>query len=77
MTNQKHRMNYAYEVERNCPIGSGVTESACKLLIKSRFCKSGTRWKDDGTQAMMSIRALRLTETRWKIFWNKIDQYGF
>jgi len=77
LTNQKHRMNYAYEVERHCPIGSGVTESACKLLIKSRFCKSGARWKDDGARAMMSIRSLRLTEGRWKAFWKKIDQYGF
>ena len=35
LTNQKCRTNYASEVERNCPIGSGVMESACKLLIKS------------------------------------------
>jgi hypothetical protein len=27
-------MNYAYSVERNWPIGSGVTEAACKTLIK-------------------------------------------
>ena len=27
------------------PIGSGVTEAACKTLIKQRFCLAGMRWK--------------------------------
>ena len=48
LQNQKGRMNYSYSVERNWPIGSGVTEAACKTLIKQRMCKSGSRWKDDG-----------------------------
>ena len=63
--------------DKSSTFGSGVTESACKLLIKSRFCKSGARWKDDSARAMMSIRSLRLTEGRWKSFWKKIDQYRF
>ena len=74
--NQKERMNYAYSVERNWPIGSGVTEAACKTLIKHRLCKSGSRWKDEGALAVLSIRALRLTPGRWKEFWRNIDQYG-
>ena len=39
LQNQKGRMNYSYSVERNWPIGSGVTEAACKTLIKQRLCK--------------------------------------
>jgi hypothetical protein len=31
--NQKHRMNYGYHTARCQPIGSGVTEAACKVLI--------------------------------------------
>ena len=76
LQNQKGRMNYAYSVERNWPIGSGVTEAACKTLIKHRLCKSGSRWKDDGALAVLSIRALRLTPGRWQEFWRNIDQYG-
>jgi hypothetical protein len=76
LQNQKGRMNYAYSVERNWPIGSGVTEAACKTLIKHRLCKSGSRWKDDGALAVLSIRALRLTSGRWQEFWRNIDQYG-
>ena len=76
LQNQKGRMNYAYSVERNWPIGSGVTEAACKTLIKHRLCKSGSRWKDDGALAVLSIRALRLTPGRWQEFWRNVDQYG-
>jgi len=76
LENQKGRMKYSYSVERNWPIGSGVTEAACKTLIKHRLCKSGSRWKDDGALAVLSIRGLRLTPGRWQEFWQKVDQYG-
>jgi hypothetical protein len=76
LENQKGRMKYSYSVERNWPIGSGVTEAACKTLIKHRLCKSGSRWKDDGALAVLSIRGLRLTPGRWQEFWRNIDQYG-
>ena len=76
LQNQKERMKYSYSVQRNWPIGSGVTEAACKTLIKHRLCKSGSRWKDEGTLAVLSIRALRLTKGRWEEFWRSLDQYG-
>ena len=74
--NQKERMKYSYSVERNWPIGSGVTEAACKTLIKHRLGKSGSRWKDNGALAVLSIRALRLTPGRWQAFCRNLDQYG-
>lgn len=76
LENQKGRMRYSHSVQRNWPIGSGVTEAACKTLIKHRFCKSGSRWKDEGALAVLSIRALRLTPGRWQQFWGNLDQYG-
>jgi hypothetical protein len=54
--NQKHRMHYGYHTARHQPIGSGVTEAACKVLIKQRFCRSGSRWKEQGAAAVLSIR---------------------
>ena len=75
--NQKHRMNYGYHTARCQPIGSGVTEAACKVLIKERFCRSGSRWKEEGATAVLSIRALKLTPGRWQDFWRRISQCGF
>jgi hypothetical protein len=74
--NQKGRMKYSYSLARNWPIGSGVTEAACKTLIKHRLCKSGSRWKDEGALAVLSIRGLRLTPGRWQEFWRNLDHYG-
>ena len=75
--NQKSRMNYSYHTARCQPIGSGVTEAACKVLIKQRFCKSGSRWKEEGASAVLSIRSLKLTPGRWSAFWKRISQYGY
>src|SRR3954469_494266 len=35
------RMDYAARVAVNEPIGSGVTEAACKVIVKQRLCGSG------------------------------------
>jgi hypothetical protein len=74
--NHYKQMQYWRHIEENLPIGSGVTEAACKTLIKERLCKSGMRWKDEGAAAIISIRAIKLTPQRWESFWSKIDQYG-
>lgn len=76
-TNNKRRMTYVGNVENNIPIGSGVTEAACKTLIKQRLCNSGMRWKEKGAAAVISLRSLAHTDCRWDQFWGKISQYGY
>jgi len=76
VTNHLSMMDYASNVENKLPIGSGVTEAACKTLIKQRFCRSGMRWKDAGIKTVMSLRSLVLTRGRWNQFWEKIDKWG-
>lgn len=73
LSNQKQRMKYASYRENGYPIGSGVTESACKMLVKQRLCQSGMRWKEKGAATILSIRSLVRTEGRWDQFWQKID----
>jgi hypothetical protein len=75
--NQKKHMNYAEHVENNLPIGSGVTEAACKVIVKQRLCGSGMRWKEEGAAAVLSLRCLNYTPGRWEQFWQKIDINGF
>jgi hypothetical protein len=74
--NHVRQMHYARYQDMGMPIGSGVTEAACKTLVKQRLCRSGMRWKEDGAQMILSLRALLLTQTRWSQFWSKIEQYG-
>lgn len=74
--NHKHQMRYARYREESLPIGSGVTEAACKTLIKQRLCCSGMKWVERGARIVLSLRALVLTPQRWDQFWGKISQYG-
>ena len=71
------RMDYAGLVESHVPIGSGVTEAACKVLVKQRLCGSGMKWKEPGAAAVLSLRCLSYTTDRWSQFWRKIDQFGY
>lgn len=75
--NNQHLMNYAVHVKKNWPIGSGVTEAACKTVIKQRFCGSSMKWKEKGASIVLSLRVLVLTEGRWEQFWSKLNQFGF
>jgi hypothetical protein len=75
-TNHRHRMDYPAFTAEGLPIGSGVTEAACKTLVKQRLCASGMRWKNKGAKIVLSLRALTHTVGRWAQFWQKIDQFG-
>lgn len=72
-----HQMQYAQAVARRLPIGSGVTESACKLIVKARLCGAGMKWKERGAGIVLSLRTLTYTAGRWQQFWSKINRYGF
>ena len=72
-----HQMHYAEAVARQLPIGSGVTEAACKVIVKARLCSSGMKWKERGAGIVLSLRTLSYTQGRWQQFWFKINRYGF
>lgn len=74
---QQRRMNYAEHVAKNHTIGSGVTEAACKVIVKQRLCKSGMKWKNKGASIVLSLRTLVYSGTHWQQFWGKVNQYGF
>jgi hypothetical protein len=75
--NHHTQMNYADRLAAHLPIGSGVTEAACKTLVKMRMCRGGAKWKEQGAAIVLSLRALSYTTGRWEQFWNKVDRYGF
>ncbi|HEY5456377.1 MAG TPA: hypothetical protein VIJ96_12985 [Acidothermaceae bacterium] len=54
----RQRMRYARFARRKLPIGSGLIEAACKTLVTQRLKRSGMRWRTDGGQAILTLRAL-------------------
>jgi hypothetical protein len=75
--NHSERMIYGEQVRCHRPIGSGVTEAACKVVVKQRLCVSGARWSDRGASVVLSLRTLVLTAGHWDAFWKKYMQYGY
>ncbi|MDR2286380.1 MAG: ISKra4 family transposase, partial [Prevotellaceae bacterium] len=63
-------------VSKNMPIGSGVIEAACKVIIKQRMCKSGMKWSDSGAKTVLLLRCFNETDGKWIQFWNKVMRYG-
>jgi hypothetical protein len=74
--NKKEMMSYPEYLGENLPIGSGITEAACKVIVKQRMCCSGMKWKDKGAKIVLSLRTLNYSTGRWDQFWSKLDQYG-
>ena len=58
------------------PIGSGVTEAACKTLVKARLCGSGMKWTREGAQTVLTLRALLRSTSRWASLWKHLDVHG-
>jgi hypothetical protein len=72
--NNAPRMHYWEYLAWGLPIGSGVTEAGCKELIKSRFCRSGMKWKRASGDTILQLRAIRLSK-QWDTFWFKVIRY--
>lgn len=65
LENNGHRMNYAADIRRGLPIGSGHVEATCKTLVAVRMKRAGSRWKTDTGDRILQLRALALSH-RWK-----------
>ena len=74
--NNQARMKYAAYQKQGYPIGSGVTEAACKVVAKQRLNQSGMRWNIYPVQQMLLLRGLACTPGRWRQFWRHVDKNG-
>jgi hypothetical protein len=75
-TNHLHQMNYRKYLQNNWPIGSGVIEAACKVIVKQRLCNSGMKWTDYGAKTVLALRCFNKSDGMWEQFWNKVNRYG-
>ena len=67
----QERMRYRTLKEKGLPVGSGVTEGACKSVIGQRVCGSAQRWRPPGIGAALMLRATHHSE-RLPGFWEEL-----
>ena len=68
LENHAHLMRYARLRAVGLPVGSGVTEGACKSVIGMRTNGSGQRWRPEGLEAVLTLRAVHQSD-RLPRFW--------
>lgn len=59
---RQRRMRYAEMKAEGLPIGTGLTEAACKTLVSQRLKQSGMRWGHEGGQAILNLRSWAQSE---------------
>lgn len=62
-------MKYAGYRQEGLPIGSGVTEAACKTVFSQRLKCSGMTWKKESGQVIVDLRVIRLSGV-----WQEVHQ---
>ena len=65
---QRRRLRYKVFRAEGDPIGSGTTESGCKVVVQERMVQAGMRWSRPGAQAMLALRSVLLSG-QWHATW--------
>ena len=58
------------------PIGSGITEAACKTVFTQRLKLSGMRWKTAGAQVILNLRVCLLSGIWQPTYRAVVDSYN-
>ena len=55
---RSHWMRYQSYRREPWPIGSGITEAACKIVFTQRLKRSGMSWTKEGGQIILDLRVI-------------------
>ena len=66
------QMQYPQYQAQGWPIGSGIAESANKLMVEARLKGSGMHWAEGHVNPMLTLRNI-ICSDRWKGEWPKIE----
>jgi hypothetical protein len=70
---RRRYLRYAAYRRVGLPIGSGVTEAACKTVYAQRLKLSGMRWQKAGAQTILTLRVILLSGV-WEQVYERILQ---
>lgn len=62
-------MRYCLYKRQRLPLGSGITEAACKIVFTQRLKRSGMSWTIEGGQVILDLRIIKLSRV-----WEAVHQ---
>ena len=68
-------MHYAAFRSQGLPIGSGITEAACKTVFTQRLKLSGMRWSLSGAQTILNLRVILLSGIWDEVYQAAVEDY--
>jgi hypothetical protein len=71
---REDRIQYARFQAAGYPIGSGIVESANKLVVEARLKGAGMHWARHNVNALVALRAVACSD-RWTAVWPQIWQH--
>jgi len=71
LTKRQSQITYATFVAKGYPIGSGMVESANKLVVEARLKGSGMHWARANVNPLLSLRT-SLCSDRWDATWQPL-----
>ncbi len=76
---QNHAPYLAYHryLKAGYPVATGVIEGGCRYLVKDRLALTGARWSLDGAEAVLKLRAVKVSGD-FSAYWTFYEhqQYG-
>jgi hypothetical protein len=67
------QMQYPHYQSQHWPIGSGMVESANKLVVEARLQGAGMHWKRENVDPMLALRNI-ICSDRWEQEWPRITR---
>lgn len=64
-------MRYSDFKSVHIPLGSGVTEAACKTVFTQRLKCSGMRWSNEGAKTILTLRTILLSKS-WALTYDDV-----
>ncbi|HLJ95200.1 MAG TPA: hypothetical protein VKU02_18630 [Gemmataceae bacterium] len=73
---RRQHLRYAEYRRLGLPIGSGVTEAACKTVYTQRLKLSGMRWQKAGAQKILQLRVIWLSGVWTQVYERTLRSYS-
>lgn len=75
LRDRTRHMRYAEFRAQGLPIGSGITEAACKTVFTQRLKLSGMRWSNNGAQLILNLRVVLLSGVWDVVYRDLVNSY--
>ena len=75
LRDRTRHMRYAEFRAQGLPIGSGITEAACKTVFTQRLKLSGMRWSNEGARAILNLRVILLSGVWDEVYRDLVNSY--